>query len=152
MSPIIGQALLVLSGMGFPMSQAVLRRFGRGGAVVVEAVAVGLLARDVALVASGAPRLLRRGPAILLGLETGAAALAAAATLPLLGSAVARERALATRPAPAEALRRFALGLLFGLHTLRFRIYLGPDHGLRAAPFSTPGGLRAAPASVRPRS
>ena len=39
--------------------------------------------------------------------------------------------AAAARPTPLEALRRASLGMLFGLHTLRFRIYLAPDHGLR---------------------
>jgi hypothetical protein len=32
-----------------------------------------------------------------------------------------------------EAVRRAMVGLLFGLHTVCFRIYLQPDHGLRSA-------------------
>jgi hypothetical protein len=31
----------------------------------------------------------------------------------------------------AEAVRRFTVGLLFGLHTYRFQVYLRPDRGLR---------------------
>jgi hypothetical protein len=43
----------------------------------------------------------------------------------------ARKAGVGARLSPLEALRRAALGTLFGLHTLRFRIYLSPDHGLR---------------------
>jgi len=32
-----------------------------------------------------------------------------------------------------EAVRRFTVGLLFGVHTYRFKIYLGPDRGLRTS-------------------
>jgi hypothetical protein len=32
-----------------------------------------------------------------------------------------------------ETARRAMVGLLFGLHTMRFRIYLRPDHGLRTS-------------------
>jgi hypothetical protein len=32
-----------------------------------------------------------------------------------------------------EVTRRAAVGTLFGLHTLRFWIYLQPDHGLKEA-------------------
>ena len=33
------------------------------------------------------------------------------------------------RPDRLEAVRRLAIGALFGIHTLRFRIYLQPDSG-----------------------
>ncbi len=127
----IGRAVLVVSGMGFPLSQLAIRRFGRRGAILVEAVSVGLMARDAALLAMGASHRLRRGPARLLWLETAAAAAAALTGLGLMLDEEARQAAVAARPAPLEALRRAALGTLFGLHTLRFRIYLSPDHGLR---------------------
>jgi len=32
-------------------------------------------------------------------------------------------------PRPPEIARRFAVGALFGLHTVRFWIYLQPDQG-----------------------
>lgn len=56
---LLGRAILVASGCGFPLTQAVIARFGRVGAIAAESVAVGLLVRDSALVASGAPRRLR---------------------------------------------------------------------------------------------
>jgi len=130
-TPKAGRVVLGLSGLGFPLTQMAIRRFGRPGAAVVEAVSVGLLARDVAMIAAGAPSRLRRGPAALLWLEAAAAALAAVLGMRLLADAGARGRALDARPSRSEALRRFALGALFGLHTLRFRIYLRPDRGLR---------------------
>jgi len=37
------------------------------------------------------------------------------------------------RPGRMETARRAAVGILFGLHTMRFRIYLEPDHGLKPA-------------------
>ena len=131
MTPKAGRVVLGLSGLGFPLTQMAIRRFGRPGAAVVEAVSVGLLARDVAMIAAGAPSRLRRGPAALLWLEAAAAALAAVLGMRLLADAGARGRALDARPSGSEALRRFALGAQFGLHTLRFRIYLRPDRGLR---------------------
>ena len=96
MSPPIGRAVLALSGLGFPLTQLAIRRFGRPGAVAVEGVCGGLLVRDAAMIALGVPGRLRRGPAVLLWLE---------------------------------AARRVAIGALFGIHTVRFRIYLQPDSG-----------------------
>jgi hypothetical protein len=120
--------------MGFPLTQLAISRFGRAGAAVVEAVSVGLLVRDVALIASGAPRRLRRGPATLLWLEGAAAGLSSVAGLRLLADAEACREASDARPSGPEAFRRISLGALFGLHTVRFRIYLQPDHGLRPLP------------------
>jgi hypothetical protein len=129
---LLGRAILVTSGCGFPLTQAVIARFGRAGAIVAEGVAVGLLVRDCALVRRGAPRRLRPFPAALLRLELGAAALASVAGL----AAISRpHQGLDRTPAGVlEALRRGAVGLLFGLHTYRFWIYLQPDHGLRTTP------------------
>lgn len=128
----VGRAVLAVSGLGYPLTQLALRRLGRTGAAVVEGVAVGLLVRDAGLIAAGAPRRLRRGPAGLLWAEALAAAVAAAAGLALVRSAEARVEAVKGRPATRlEAVRRASIGVLFGLHTLRFRIYLRPDHGLR---------------------
>ena len=126
---LLGRAILVVSGCGFPLTQAVIARYERAGAVVAEGVAVGLLVRDCALVGRGAPRRLRPFPAGLLWLELGAAGLASVAGL----AAIRRPcQGLDQTPAGAiEALRRGSVGLLFGLHTYRFWIYLQPDHGLR---------------------
>ena len=68
--------MLVLSGLGFPLTQAVIARFGRRGAIVAEGVAVDLLVRDAALVRMGLPARLQLLPSRLLWLELGAAALA----------------------------------------------------------------------------
>ena len=137
MTPEAGRVILGLSGMGFPLTQMAIRRLGRPGAAAVAAVSVGLLARDAAMIAGGAPARLRRGPAALLWLEALAAGLASVVGLRLLANAVALQRALDPRPSGPEALRRFALGALFGLHTLRVRIYLQPDRGLRQPPAET---------------
>ena len=70
----IGRGVLVASGMGFPLTQLAIRPFGRRGAILVEAVSVGLLARDAALLATGGSHRLGRGPARVLWLETAVAA------------------------------------------------------------------------------
>ena len=126
---LLGRAILVVSGCGFPLTQAVIARYGRAGAIIADGVAFGLLVRDCALVGRGAPRRLRPVPAALLWIELGAAGLAGIAGL----AAIRRPRqGLDQTPAGAiEALRRGSVGLLFGLHTYRFWIYLQPDHGLR---------------------
>jgi len=88
----------------------------------------GLAFRDAAMIAAGVPARLRRGPAILLWLELGAAVAAAGLGLHLVVAEDASTRA-ASQPGPAEMARRIAVGTLFGLHTVRFWIYLQPDQG-----------------------
>ena len=127
----IGQAVLALSALGFPMTQLLIRRFGVRGALAAEAVSGGLLIRDASMLAAGAPDRLRRGPAVLLWLETAVAATAVLAGLRPIFDSTARQHAAAARPDALEATRRAAVGTLFGLHTMRFRIYLQPDHGRR---------------------
>jgi glyoxylase-like metal-dependent hydrolase (beta-lactamase superfamily II) len=127
----IGRVVLGLSSLGLPLTQLAMRRLGPRGAMVVEAVCGGLLVRDAAMLAAGAPRRLRRGPAALLWLETLAGATAVLAGIRPVLDAGARERAQGSHPDRPEALRRAAVGVLFGLHTVRYRIYLQPDHGLR---------------------
>jgi hypothetical protein len=127
----IGRAVLALSAMGFPLTQLAIRRLGSRGALVAEAACAGLLIRDATMLAAGAPSRLRRGPAILLWLEAGAGAAAVLTGLRPLLDAAARERAVQPRPDRLEAVRRAAVGALFGLHTVRFGIYLQPDRGLR---------------------
>ena len=50
MRPLVGRAVLVLSAAGYPLTEAVIRRFGRPGATVVAAICLGLLARDTVLI------------------------------------------------------------------------------------------------------
>lgn len=130
----IGAAVLGLSSMGFPLTQLAIRRFGVRGALAVEAVCGGLLVRDAAMLVVGTPGRLRRGPAILLWLEAATGVAAVLTGLRPLLDADARERAVRPRANRFETARRAAIGALFGLHALRFRIYLQPDQGLRPAP------------------
>jgi hypothetical protein len=130
MPPILGMLILVLSGLGFPLTQCVIARLGWRGAVLAEGVSAGLLVRDVALVRLGAPHRLRPAPAALLWCELAAAAVASVAGL---GPVISPRRAPARSPAGViEAIRQGAVGVLFGLHTYRFWIYLQPDRGLRS--------------------
>ncbi|MGB7961584.1 MAG: hypothetical protein WCF12_01305 [Propionicimonas sp.] len=131
-----GRVVLVLSGVGFPLTQLVIARFGRRGAAVVEVVTAGLLIRDAVLVGSGAPTRLRRGPAVLLHLELAAAAVATAAGVRPIATGTIQMFTGGAGMDAIEAVRRAAVGTLFGLHTLRWWIYLSPDHGLRQPPAS----------------
>jgi len=130
MSSPIGRAVLALSGLGFPLTQLAIRRFGTPGAVAVEVVCGGLLVRDAAMIAVGVPGLLRRGPAVLLWLEATVAGAAVVTGLrPVMDADALLRTAGKGRPDRLEAVRRLAIGALFGIHTLRFRIYLQPDSG-----------------------
>lgn len=131
MSKLIGRAVLAASAAGYPLTQAVIRRFGRRGAVAVELISAGLLARDLTLIRSGAVGRLRRLPALLLWLETIAAAAATSAGLAALLSDRSRQPASPRRGGGSDPIGRAALGTLFGLHTIRFWIYLQPDRGRR---------------------
>jgi hypothetical protein len=124
-----GRVVLALSALGYPMTEQLVQRYGRRGVLGVEAVCLGLLTRDLVLIARGTPGLLRTVPASLLYLEALAAAIAAATTA---GRLRADTRPDGEAPA-AAARRRGAVALLFGLHTVRFWIYLRPGRGLLAA-------------------
>jgi hypothetical protein len=131
----VGYLILALSGSGFPLTQFVIRRFGWTGALVVEGVAVGLLVRDAAMIAGGAPGRLQPVPARLLWLETATAGAAAAAGALLLADrTVGAARVAGWRVPRRELARRIAVGALFGIHTTRFRIYLEPGSGGRQVP------------------
>jgi hypothetical protein len=130
----LGAVILAASGSGFPLTQLALARLGRPGALLVGAVTVGLLARDLAMIARGAPSRLEAGPAALLYAETAVAAVAAATCLALAtddGLEAARTRGW--HVGRIELLRRVAMGTLFGIHTMRYRIYLAPGRGVREA-------------------
>ena len=124
----LGRMVLVLSGAGFPLTQALITRWGSRGAVVSEGVITGLIVRDVALVRGGAPARLKALPRVLLWLELGAAT--AAGGLGLVAIARPSQGVERTPAGTLEAARRLAVGLLFGIHTYRFRIYLSPGRGL----------------------
>ena len=130
MSPIIGRAVLAVSGVGFPLTQLVIRRYGKPGAVAVEVLCGALLVRVATMIAAGTPDRLRRGPAVLLWLEAASAGAAVLTGLRPLVNADATHRAAGQRPPDRlEVARRTAIGVLFGLHTWRFRIYLQPGSG-----------------------
>ena len=132
MSPIIGRAVLAVSGVGFPLTQLVIRRYGKPGAVAVEVLCGALPVRVAAMIAVGTPDRLRRGPAVLLWLEAASAGAAVLTGLRPLVNADATHRAGGQRPPDRlEVARRTAIGALFGLHTWRFRIYLQPGSGLK---------------------
>ena len=133
MAPLVGKVVLGLSAAGFPLTQLAIRRFGRRGAIVTEGACAGLAVRDAAMIAAGTPAHLRRGPAFLLWLELVAAVAAAALGIGLATGHRAVSQATGSRPAPPERARRAAVGALFALHTIRFWIYLQPDHGLKPA-------------------
>ena len=127
----IGLPLLVLSGLGFPLSQVAMARLGRPGALLVAGITTALLARDAYLVASGTPARLALVPKALLYVELAAATCASALGLRALRDHGMRE-ATSRTPGSEEVLRRAALGTLFGLQTWRFAIYLGLARGVAA--------------------
>ena len=125
-SGLAGKAVLGLSAAGFPLIELTIRHLGTRGAVAAECVTGGLLVRDVAMIAGGTPDRLRRGPALLLWTE---AIVAAVGTVAGLLTVVDRGGRTGRG---GVAVRRTAGALLFGLHTIRFWIYLSPDQGRRA--------------------
>ena len=130
MDPRRGRLLLGLSAAGYPLTQIAIRRFGRAGAVVTETACLALVVRDAAMVATGTPARLRRGPAALLYLEAAVAGSATALGIRLIIDGAAVDRVGAS-PDAVEAARRAAVAALFVLHTARLRIYLRPDQGRR---------------------
>ncbi len=126
----IAKLVLGLSACGYPLTQTAIRRGGVRGARVTEGVCVGLVMRDAAMIAGGAPQRLRPVPARLLWLELSAGVIASATGLRLLRRAGA-VRGAASSPDRLEVARRAAVITLFGLHTIRFWIFLQPGQGRR---------------------
>jgi hypothetical protein len=121
----LGTGIAVVSGSGFPLSQILIARLGRPGAIAVAVVTAGILARDVSLVVTGRPAADAPRLAPLLYVETAVAAVATVTSLASitdagLEAARSRERWVGG----VELLRRMSLGLLFGLHAMRFKQYL----------------------------
>lgn len=128
MNPRLGKVVLGLSAAGYPLTELAIRRLGWRGAVIAEVACCGLSVRDAAMVVTGVPTRLRLGPSILLWMELTAAV---ASSVLGLQSAIDDEYCKRARadPGPAEVARRFAVGALFALHTVRFWIWLQPDQG-----------------------
>jgi hypothetical protein len=126
----VGVAMLMLSALGYPLTQIVIKRGGLGGALVVESVCGGLAVRDAALVRSGLARRLRRAPAALLLMELGAAVAATASGALSILTARLRGRSASSFTTGASRTHQVAIAALFALHTIRFAIYLQPDRGL----------------------
>ena len=124
----VGWLVIGASAVGYPLTEIVVRRGGRRGAVLVESVCVGLALRDASMVAGGSPERLQRIPAGLLYLELAAAVVA---SLAASRSLVVDEGPDTPKPGVVEIVRRGAVCALFCLHTVRFHIYLGPDQGRR---------------------
>jgi hypothetical protein len=120
-----GLLLLVVSGLGFPLSQVAIAVLGRRGAALVETVVAAFLVRDARLLSDGTARRPPM-PGALLCLELAAACLAGILGLRSLTSHGLRD-ATARRPGAVELVRRVALGALFGLHTWRLAISLGTE-------------------------
>ncbi len=132
MNPRLGKVVLGLSAAGYPLTEIAIRRLGRRGAAITEMACCGLSVRDAAMVVAGVPTRLRRGPAILLWMELTAAIGASALGLQSAIDDESCKRARAN-PGPTEMARRFAVGTLFALHTVRFWIYLKPDQGRKGS-------------------
>jgi hypothetical protein len=124
--------LLALSGLGGTISQFAITRLGRPGAIGSAAACNALLLRDAALLASGTIEELKRGPAGLLIVETGVAAVASVLSIRLLFNNRALGLAQGDGSSTPEVVRRVAVTALFALHTGRYSIYLRPGHGHRA--------------------
>ncbi len=121
----LGVVLAVVSGSGFPLTQLAIARLGRPGAAVVGAVTVGILAIDVARIATRETATEDRRQAALLYAETAVAALATVANLALVteqGRAAAQARGW--RVGRVELVRRGLLGLLFGMRAGSYRSHL----------------------------
>ena len=102
-----------MSGVGFPLTQLVIRRYGKPGAVAVEVLCGALLVRVATMIAAGTPDRLRRGPAVLLWLEAASAGAAVLTGLRPLVNADATHRAGGQRPPDRlEVARRTAIGAL----------------------------------------
>jgi hypothetical protein len=141
----VGNAVLGLSACGYPLTQLAVRRWGVRGAALAEAVYAGLAIRDASMVAGGALSRLRAIPAVLLHLELAAAVVASLAGIRPLLNAQPAGQASPARADTADMVRRAAVATLFTLHTMRFRIYLRPGQGRRAAlaPDASPSAPRS---------
>jgi hypothetical protein len=128
----MNRAVLGVSGLAATLSEFAITRLGRGGAIASATTCNAVFVRDAVLLASGATRELKRGPAGLLVLETAVAAIASALSIRLLFNDRALAVARGDGSSTPEVVRRVAITTLFAIHTGRYSIYLRPGHGLRA--------------------
>jgi hypothetical protein len=146
-----GYVLLVAAVTGAALGAKAPQRWGRAGGGLLLAGLSALLARDVAMIASGALRRLRPLPKVLLFAETMSAG---------IGIAVgARPWLMADPPQPVALTGRAGSGLATAtltIHAIRQLIYLSPGigrSGPRAAPrrflLATPECRRVSGAHVR---
>jgi hypothetical protein len=127
-----GYVLLVAAVTGAVLGPKAPQRWGRAGGGLLLAGLSALLARDIAMVASGTPRRLRPLPRALLFAETVCAAMGIA-----LG---ARPWLMADPPQPVAPTGRAGSGLAtatFTIHAIRQVIYLSPGQG-RSGPRTAP--------------
>jgi hypothetical protein len=123
----VGAAMAIGSGLGFPITQLAIRRFGRPGAVAVGLFTAGVLAHDVTRIATRIEAGSSTGKAVLYA-ETAAAALATVATLTLATEAgLEAATSRGWRVGPLELIRRTTLGMMFGMLAMRFKPYLRLD-------------------------
>ena len=134
-----GYVLLVAAVTGAALATKAPQRWGRAGGGLLLAGLSALLARDVAMIASGTPRRLRSLPRALLFAETVSAGIGIAAG--------ARPWLMADPPQPV-ALTGLAGSRLatatFTIHAVRQLIFLSPGQG-RSGPGQGRSGPRAAP-------
>ena len=109
----------IVVGAGFPISQLVIKRVGWPGAAAVTAASAGILAADLANLAGGRSegsiRRVVRLEAVAAGIATVTGALL------LLDPGVREARDEGWKVGRAEMFRRMALGLMFGILTVRLR-------------------------------
>jgi hypothetical protein len=125
MRQVVGAVIAVVSGSGFPITQYAIARLGRPGAAVAGAVTVGILAVDIATIATSDTAAEGKGASALLYAETALAALATVASLALVtgqGLAAAKDRGW--QVGWVELVRRISLGAMFGIRSARYRSYL----------------------------
>ena len=136
---LLGSAVTIVVGAGLPISQLAIRRFRWPGAAAVTAVCAGILAADLANLATdrseGAFRRIVRLEAAAAGLATVTGALL------LLDPGVEEARDEGWRVGRPELFRRLALGLLFGLLSARLRFQTrAADETAEAASSPSPAG------------
>jgi hypothetical protein len=125
-----GYVLLVAAAAGAVLGAKAPQRWGRAGGGLLLAGLSALLARDVAMIASGTPGRLRTLPRVLLFAETVCAG---------MGIAVgARPWLMADPPQPVAVRGLAGSGLAtatFTIHAVRQVIYLSPGQG-RSGPLA----------------
>jgi hypothetical protein len=127
------RAIEVVTGLGPSIAQFAIENLGATGAVAAAAGCNAVMVSDAALLASGATRELKRGPAGLLVIETVLAVIASALSIRLLVNRRALEVAMGEGRSTPEVVRRVVIAALFAIRTGRYSIYHRPDRGRRVS-------------------